>query len=47
MRSEADHFDAAIVGHLAHDGDDLRGSDIEADDQIAVVLSCHAVTYST
>ena len=47
MRAEADDFDATVVRDLADDRHDLRRADVEADDQVAVILSRHRALASS
>ena len=41
MAADADDLERAVGLDLAHDGDDLAGADVEADDQIAVGTLSH------
>ena len=41
MRTDADDLDLAIVGDLAHDRDNLRGTDVETHEQILVATPGH------
>ena len=39
MRADANDLDAAVIAHLADDGDDLGRADVQADDQVLVRLA--------
>ena len=40
VRTDADHLEHAVLGHLADDGDDLGGADVETDDHLCSG-ACH------
>jgi hypothetical protein len=46
MRAQPHDFDAPFVRHLTDDRDHLGRADVQADDEIAVILSRHLFFYS-